>query len=100
MEKLRDPDPTVRWVAVQIISRKRIPAEKELIKLLDDPKIDVRQAAHHALVRLGRTVDFGLRPQLWTAWAGIQEPSTYRPSSSEEPLDLDLRLGEKKKKKE
>jgi|GEM_PF-2891218 len=99
VEKLNDPDPTVRWVAVQIINRRRIPAEKELIKLLSDPKREVRQAAHHALVRLGRTVDFGLRPQLWTAWAGIQEPSTYRPPSSEEPgsIDLDFPILEKKK---
>jgi HEAT repeat protein len=97
LEKLTDPDPTVRWVAVQIISRKRIPAEKELIKLLGDPKAEVREAAHHALVRLGRTIDFGLQPRLWTAWLGIQEPSTYRPAPPDEPLDLDFHLGEKKK---
>ncbi|HMF19576.1 MAG TPA: HEAT repeat domain-containing protein, partial [Gemmataceae bacterium] len=98
VEKLKDPDPAVRWVAVQIISRKRIPAEKELIELLSDPKAEVRDAAHKALVRLGRTIDFGLQPKLWTAWLGVQEPSTYRPGSSAE--DFDLRLGEKKKKKE
>ena len=100
VENLKDPDPMIRWVAIQIISRKRIPAEKELIKLLSDPKVEVREAAHHALIRLSRTIDLGRRPQLWTAWLESQEPSTYRPSSSEEPggpLDLDLHLGEKKK---
>src|SRR5262249_52333992 len=84
LEKLKDPDPTVRWVAVQIISRKRIPAEKELIESLSDPKAEVREAAHHALVRLSRTIGFGLQPRLWTAWLGLQEPSTYRPGSSAE----------------
>jgi HEAT repeat protein len=98
VEKLTDPDPVVRWAAVQIISRKRIPAEKELIERLSDPNVEVRDAAHKALVRLGRTIDFGLQPRLWTAWLGVQEPSTYRPGSSAE--DFDLRLGEKKKKKE
>jgi hypothetical protein len=98
VEKLKDSDPQVRWLVALIIARKRIPAEKELIELLSDPNAEVRDAAHKALVRLSRTTDFGLQPKLWTAWLGVQEPSTYRPGSSAE--DFDLRLGEKKKKKE
>jgi hypothetical protein len=96
VEKLKDADPLVRWVAVNIISRKRIPAEKELIELLSDPVAEVREAAHQALVRLSRGTDFGPRlmdspakiqqaSKRWTAWLEMQEPSMYRPGSSAEP---------------
>jgi hypothetical protein len=114
VEKLGDPDPLVRWVATNIISRKRIPAEKELIERLKDPVAEVRTAARRALVRLSCGTDFGPQGQdspakmqqaiqRWTAWLDMQEPSTYRPGSSsgpKDPLDFDFRFGEKKKKKE
>lgn len=58
-EKLRDPQPLTRWLAIQVAAKKRLPFEQDLIPLLADPQTEVRQAAHQALVRLSRGNDFG-----------------------------------------
>jgi hypothetical protein len=59
VNKLIDPEPMQRWIAVLVSDRKRLQVEDKLIDLLDDPHPAVREAAHHALVRLGRSTDFG-----------------------------------------
>ncbi len=92
-EKLSDDSPLVRWVAANIIARKRIPAEKELVELLNDPFPEIREAAHQALVRLARGTDFGPHPldsqakikkaiQRWNDWLALQE---YRAAGAAEP---------------
>lgn len=55
--QLHEANPTIRLLTIQIIAQRRLPLEGDLIDLLDDP--NVRSAAHDALVRLARGVDFG-----------------------------------------
>jgi HEAT repeat protein len=52
-------DPLVRLLVISTISRRRVHLEKELIERLDDSVSIVREAAHRALIRLGRGTDFG-----------------------------------------
>jgi hypothetical protein len=59
VNKLIDPEPMQRWIAVLVSDRKRLQVQDKLIDLLDDPHPAVREAAHKALVRLGRSTDFG-----------------------------------------
>jgi HEAT repeat protein len=83
---LRDSDQWVRWGAATFIGRKHVHAEKELIALLSDPVIEVREAAHQALVKLARGTDFGPsihdpQPKIqqaikrWQEWLALQDPS-------------------------
>jgi HEAT repeat protein len=58
-EKLRDGTPLERFLAIQVISRRRLPLEKDLIEALRDPDKIIRQAARDALVRICRGTDFG-----------------------------------------
>jgi HEAT repeat protein len=58
-EKLRRGTPLERFVALQVIGRRRLPLEKELIEALRDPDKAIRQTAHDALVRVSRGTDFG-----------------------------------------
>ncbi len=58
-KKLRDPNPTIRWLAIQSISQRRLPCEEELIQRLKDPVAGVRDSAHQALLRLARGTDLG-----------------------------------------
>ena len=108
--KLRDPNPLIRWFAADFLSRRQVHAEKELISLLKDPFVEVRNAGHQALVRLGRGTDFGppAKPTtlqirdaiaLWTAWVDMQDPITPSLSPSESRnSDLEpFQLIEKKK---
>jgi hypothetical protein len=108
VEKLRDPNPLIRWFAVDILSRRQIHVEKELIALLNDPFVQVRNAAREALVRLGRGTDFGPSAKAskaeikqavarWTEWLAMQDPIS--PSlNSENRSDLEpFQLIEKKK---
>jgi HEAT repeat protein len=97
VEKLRDPNPLVRWSAVNIIHSKKIRAEIELIGLLRDPSREVREAAHAALIRLSRGTDFGPRPQdptnktdiairRWQEWLAVQQPiAVASPGNHESP---------------
>lgn len=110
VEKLGDPNPLVRWSAVNIVNNKKIHAEAELIGLLRDPDRQVRDAAHKALVRLGRGTDFGPTPQdspakakqaiqRWQEWLALQDMAasgSVRPSSRT-PESSDPRPPEKKK---
>src|SRR5438270_9683527 len=59
LNQLSDPEPLNRWLAVLVIAKKRMPAEEYLIDLLADKHPAVRQAAHQALARIGRSTDFG-----------------------------------------
>ena len=56
---ISNKDPLVRLLVISTISRRRVHLEKELIERLDDPVSIVREAAHRALIRLGRGTDFG-----------------------------------------
>ena len=78
-QKLRDPDPNVRWAATRITAARGLPLYDELIELLRDSDADVRSEAHEALVRLARGGDFGPEPDadedrvalvmdLWRDW--------------------------------
>jgi len=58
-QAVKDDDPQVRYVAIQVIAKRRLHLEKELIGRLSDPVWPVREAARHALVRLARGADFG-----------------------------------------
>lgn len=58
-KKLRDGIPLERLIALQVIGRRRLPLEKELIDVLRDPDKMIRQTAHDALVRISRGTDFG-----------------------------------------
>jgi HEAT repeat protein len=85
LAKLQDPDPVVRMLVAIIVGQKALPVQRELIKLLGDPVLDVRQAAHLALVRLARGTDLGpavtdspakikLAIERWSTWLDSQEP--------------------------
>ena len=76
-------DTPVYNVAVQVIGRKRLHLETELIERLDDRDPEVRQAARQALARLARGTDFGPAPaatraerlramQRWRNWLVLQ----------------------------
>ncbi len=110
IDKLRDPHPLVRWFAADILSRRQVHVEKELIPLLKDPYVQIRHAAHRALVRLSRGTDFGPSPKAsagqikdatarWTDWLAMQDPVTPSLNSTENRnSDLDsFQLIEKKK---
>jgi len=108
-DKLRDPHPLVRWFAIDILSRKQVHVEKELIPLLSDPYFEIRSATRRALVRLGRGADFGPSSKAtkaevkqavarWTEWLAMQDP--IGPSLNSENRNSDLepfQLIEKKK---
>jgi hypothetical protein len=83
-KQLREGPPLLRFIALQVISRRRVPVEKDLIEVLDDPDKTIRQAAREALVRIARGTDFG--PSLtatkgsvaqsierWRDWLALQQ---------------------------
>lgn len=84
--RLKDESPMVRWLAVQVVGTKRYHREGDLINLLEDPNLLVRQAAKQALVRLSRGNDFGptgANPSAaqwktarasWRSWLTMQDP--------------------------
>ena len=89
IRKVRDPDPLVSFLAIQVAGKKRLPVEKECIGLLNSINPSLRQAARQTLIRLGRGVDFGPEPTAgppqialsvrgWSSWAAIQ---------TEEPIE-------------
>jgi hypothetical protein len=92
-QRLTDRNPTVRFLTIQAIARRRLPLEKALIERLIDRDRTVAQAARAALVRLGRGVDFGPTAkatrtqrhqavQRWTDWLALQE-KTKLPASQD-----------------
>jgi hypothetical protein len=83
--KLQDRDRQIRYLVTVILGRRRVHAEKELIERLSDPVAEVREAAHHALIRLCRGTDLGpsirdsqasIQPAIrrWTRWLEAQDP--------------------------
>src|SRR5262245_2474607 len=58
-EKMRDTNPTTRWLAIQSVLMRRLHCEDELLNRLKDPMVYNRSAARDALVRLTRGTDFG-----------------------------------------
>jgi hypothetical protein len=98
-KQLRDGPPLLRLIALQVISRRRMPVEKDLIEVLDDPDKTIRQTAREALVRIARGTDFG--PSLtatkrgvaqsierWRDWLALQQsvaPPTPTPGAAAPP---------------
>jgi hypothetical protein len=91
--KLQDPEPLTRWVAVQVAGKKRLPLEHDLIRVLADPHPLVRQAAQQALYRISRGTDFGPPPNAtakqlaatqnaWRDWLGVQTDARLSESSA------------------
>ena len=93
-KQLRQGPPLLRLIALQVISRRRVPVEKDLIEVLDDPDKTIRQAAREALVRIARGTDFG--PSLtatkrgvaqsierWRDWLALQ-PSVAPPTLAQD----------------
>jgi hypothetical protein len=106
VKKLQEPNPLVRWFATDILSRRQIHVEKEMIALLKDPYVEVRSSARQALVRLGRGTDFGPSPSdsraqidhavdRWQRWLDMQDPASQRGSNRGRSL-FDRYIGEKK----
>ena len=114
-EKLSDLNPLIRWAAANQIAKKRIPAEKELIDRLNDPYLEIRQAAHQALMRIARGADLGptfpdseakikQATKRWNDWLTLQEPAratssgsrTDGPSDTLQPREEKKSPGEKK----
>jgi len=108
IDNLHDKNPLIRWFSADILSRRQVHAEKNLIPLLKDDYPDVRTAARHALVRLARGTDFGPDASAsqvqadraigrWQNWLALQGPLPRPPpryeSPGENPFDryLDLR---------
>ncbi len=78
-EKLKDDKAEVRAAAARSVGSKQMSLGGALIDLLEDSEANVREAAHQALVRLSRGVDFGPDDQAtakeqaeavkkWRAW--------------------------------
>jgi hypothetical protein len=83
-QQLKDDDPLVRLLAVIAVGRRHLHLEEDLVERLKDPQPTVRDAARQALVRVGRGTDFGPVPnattrqrdaaiQRWREWLAQQE---------------------------
>jgi hypothetical protein len=59
IQKMRDPNPVVRSLAIQSAAMRRLHCEEELINRLKDPVPAIRAAAHAALVHITRGANFG-----------------------------------------
>jgi hypothetical protein len=92
--KLHDEQPLVRWLAVQVAGRQRLPLEGYLIDLLSDPAPLVRDAARQALIRLSRGNDFGPprnataaqvaeAVRAWRQWYDLQDWPAVRIEAAE-----------------
>jgi hypothetical protein len=84
-KKFKDPQPMVRWLAIQVAAKYWLPLEKEIIELLTDRDPAVKAAAHQALVRLSRGTDLGpsanpapvqitKAQEAWRHWLDRQAP--------------------------
>jgi hypothetical protein len=67
--KLREGSPVERLLAIQVIARRRLPLEDDLIEVLHDPDKTIRQTARQALIRIARGTDFG--PSIGASKRGI-----------------------------
>jgi HEAT repeat protein len=90
-DKLRAPSPVVRLLTLQVVARRRLPLETEVIERLGDPSPVVSQAARETLVRLARGTDFGPLPgtagvrrrkaiQKWKDWLALQKVARESPA--------------------
>src|SRR5262245_56645388 len=61
-KKLREGPPAMRFIAVQVISKRRLPLETDLIEVLKDSDQTIRQVSREALVHICRGTDFGPIP--------------------------------------
>lgn len=88
--RLVDEQPLMRLIAVQVIAQRRLPLAVDLIDLLTDPSVEVREAARQALARLSRGCDFGPTPQAtaaqchqataaWRRWLALQDATAPSP---------------------
>jgi HEAT repeat protein len=91
LDKLQDKDPGVRLVTAALVGQLRLPAARLLLPLLADPVVEVREAAHQAMVSLARGTDLGpfltdpparllQAIERWHTWLESQEP--YPPTIS------------------
>jgi hypothetical protein len=82
-KKLYDPQPLVRWLAIQVVAKHWLPLESDLVELLADRDPHVKMAAYQALVRLSRGTDLGPPPnasskqiaqaqRYWQQWLDVQ----------------------------
>jgi hypothetical protein len=82
-EKLKDDRAEVRAAAARVAGNKEVHVEGELIDLLNDDEVVVRQQAHQALLTLSKGADFGPKPdatlaerieaqQKWRGWFAKQ----------------------------
>lgn len=82
-KQLRKGLPVVRFIAIQVISSRRLPVEKDLIEVLKDPDPTIREAAREALAHICRSTDFGPLPgfsqrgiarsvEKWQHWLALQ----------------------------
>ena len=82
-EKFKDDRAEVRAAAARVAATRNHHLESELIELLNDDEKVVWQAAHEALVTLGKGVDFGPKAgagptdrkaatEKWRAWLDRQ----------------------------
>jgi HEAT repeat protein len=99
--QLQSPDTNVRWAAALLVGSRHLHEERELVRLLSDSAVEVRETAHNSLVRLARGTDFGPFPLdakakveqaklRWLSWLDAQEKdqpsystSANRPSSTD-----------------
>ena len=95
--RLYDKDRDDRLQAISAVVVRRVPAQGSLIQLLGDRDVEVRKAAHEALVFLARGTDFGpaadadrgdrLRAaDRWEAWWAEQDNNPRRDVNSAHPL--------------
>jgi hypothetical protein len=68
-KKLREGLPVTRFIAIKVISKRRLPIEKDLVEALKVTDETIRQTARGALVHICRGTDFGPIPG--TSQAGI-----------------------------
>ena len=102
-EKLKNGEALSRWAGVQVVGRKRLHLEAELIDRISDRSPQVRQAAREALARLSCGNDFGPLPNAtakqiaqsahaWRQWLSLQDPPERLPEylSFPQPEETEL----------
>jgi hypothetical protein len=95
IRKMKDADPVISMLAIQVAGKKRLPVEKQCIALLSNANPMIRQTARQTLVILGRSVDFGPNPSAtpqqiaasvrsWSSWAAIQTDDPVEDTDTED----------------
>jgi hypothetical protein len=97
---LADKDPTIQLAAIQVVHRRRLHRERELITCLESAQPLIRTAARAALVRLARGADFGPEPDAdrlefrsalrrWKTWLARQEGPAAAEPPPPDPTDAE-----------